>query len=765
MPSPLGTKRSSDALPNPARRQQWIVYVLCGCLAALVWAVFGQALGFDFVNFDDDLYVCDNPTVINGLSWKGAAWVFTHYDCKFFHPLTMLSLMLDSRLYGLNPGGFHFTSVLLHTFSTVLLFLVLRKMTGALWPSAFVAAIFAVHPLRAESVAWVAERKDTLSVFFFMLTLWAYVRYARGPNVHRFLAVVIIFVVGLLAKPSLMTLPFVMLLLDYWPLRRFRPPGAQAQGGSGPGQPPFPAATIWRLLLEKVPLLVFSVAAAVVAVFAEAEVVRPVSQYPIPARIGNALVSYATYLSQTIYPANLTAFYPHPGTHLPGNMIALSFVLLAVISALVFLHLRQRPYLVVGWLWFLGMLVPMIGLVQVGGFAHADRFTYLPQIGLFLAATWAVAHASAGWHHRQAVLGGAAAMVIVILATMSFAQVARWRNSDALWSHALACTRDNALAEACYSDVLLRRGDDQAAMDFAQKALAIEPDFEVPRNNLGVVLFQEGHVDEAITNYHLALATHPDYEPALYNLGKAMLQQGHADDAIACFQKAVKLKPTDAEAANNLGCALLQQGRTDDAIASFQDSLRFNPAYAAGLKNLGSAELQQGHLDDAIATFQKCASMWPSDAEAWYDLGNTWLQKRRGDDAIAAYQKSLALRADYPEAHYNLGSALLLKGSQDDAIAQYQQYLVKRPDDAGAHNQLGYALLQKGKAAESIGQFEMVLAINPNQAETHNNLGNALLLTGQLDQALLHFRQALALQPDYEDARSNLNRALLLKGK
>jgi tetratricopeptide (TPR) repeat protein len=727
-----------------------MVWGICISLAILVWALYAQTLRFDFVNFDDDLYVTDNPEVINGLTGQGITHIFTHSECKFYHPLAMLSLMLDRHLYGLNPAGFHFTNVLFHTASVILLFLVLRSMTGALWRSAFVAAVFAIHPLRAESVAWVAERKDVLSVFFFMLTLGSYVRYTRAPSMGRYLALVIIYILGLLSKPSLMTLPFVLLLLDYWPLGRLQP-----------AAPP----NIRRLILEKIPLLVVAVAAAIVAVHAEAEVVRPVSQYPIPARICNAAVSYATYLWQSVYPTDLAAFYPHPGNTLPAAAVALSFLVLVIISALAIWRWKQRPYLIVGWLWYLGMLVPMIGLVQVGAFAHADRFTYLPQIGLLLGAAWAVADVSSAWRARPVALGIAAADVIITLATFSFIQISYWRNSDSLWTHVLACTRNNAVAEAGYSDVLLKQGDNSGAMTHAQKALAIEPDFEVPRNNLGVVLFERGQVDDAIANYRLALAGHPDYEPALYNLGKALLQQGHWDEAIATLQKALLLKPTDAPAANNYGIALLQQGRVADAIARFQDALKYKPDYAPAWKNLGLAFQQQGQMDDAIATFRKSVELWPGDAEAWYDLGNALLQKNREDDAINAYQKCLAAHADYPEAHYNLGSAFLLKGSFDEAIGQYQKYLASRPDDVNAHNHLGYALLQKGRPTEAIPEFEKFLATNPNRADTQDELGKALEQTGQLDQAIQHYRQALTSQPDFADAQTNLNHALQLQNK
>ncbi len=368
---PVNLETTPEGLKPQARQ----VTGVCIVLVLAVLAVFGQTAGFGFVNFDDNLYVYENAKVAGGLSLKGLAWVFTHTDCDLYHPLTMLSLMGDYQLHGLHAGGYHLTNVLLHTASAILLFLILRQMTGALWRSAFVAAVFAIHPLRVESVAWVAERKDVLSAFFFMLTLGAYARYVRNPNsAGRYLMVAVAFVLALLSKPTVVTLPFVLLLLDYWPLHRFEQP-----------------RKLSGLILEKIPLLALAAGACADDCSGGGKRDAPNAHVSMPSRIGNALVSYAIYLRQMVWPEGLAVTYPYPHNGLPPWEVALAGALLAGLSAVAWGERRTRPWLLVGWLWYLGMLTPMIGIVQVGAFAHADRFTYLPQIGIYMAVTWLVA--------------------------------------------------------------------------------------------------------------------------------------------------------------------------------------------------------------------------------------------------------------------------------------------------------------------------------------------------------------------------------------
>jgi hypothetical protein len=420
--------RSLESASRPAGlHDRWTVPVVGLVLAAMTWLVFGQTLGHEFVSYDDEIYVADNPAALGGLSLKGIVWAFTHNVNDNWTPLTVISHMLDCQLYGTQAGWHHLTSILLHMASVIVLFLVLKEMTSALWRSAFVAAVFAVHPLHVESVAWIAERRDVLSGLFFMLTLGAYAGYVRHPwSLGRYLMVVLMLALGLMSKPMVVTLPFVLLLLDYWPLKRFTQPGDRL--------------VPWRLIAEKVPLLALSGAACVATLFAQKEAIQSL---PLSLRISNALVSYVAYLGQMIYPAGLAVYYPYPENGLPLWKIVAAFVLLLVISAGALAARRKQPWFLFGWLWYLGMLVPAIGLIQSGLRAQADRYTYLPQIGLYIVLAWAAKDLTVSWRYGRQVPGVAATIVLAALMVGASIQTSYWRNSESLWTHTLACTSGN----------------------------------------------------------------------------------------------------------------------------------------------------------------------------------------------------------------------------------------------------------------------------------------------------------------------------------
>jgi tetratricopeptide (TPR) repeat protein len=589
------------------------------------------------------------------------------------------------------------TSVLLHTASVILLFLVLRRMTGFLWRSAFVAAVFAIHPLRVESVAWVAERKDVLSGLFFMLTLWAYVRYARcvtgdkwpalaalrrGKQVTRTEAaaaapdssrvtrhaslfyglVLLFFALGLMSKPMVVTLPFVLLLLDYWPLNRFAPlTPALAVMGNGDSLKNHSVA--WRLIIEKVPLLALTGAACMATMVVQKDII---AAEPLALRIGNALVSYVVYLRQMLWPVELAGYYPYPQNGLPGGEIALAVVLLTAISAGVFLRRQKEPYWLIGWLWYLGMLVPAIGLIQSGWRAHADRYTYLPQIGLYLGVIWAVGDFTVSWRYRRQILGVAAFSMIATLTVCAWKQTVYWRNSESLWTHTLACTSDNYIGHYNLGNTLLQKGRVDEAIAQYQQALQIKPDYVGAHINLGIALLRKGQVDEAIVHFQMALQINPDYAETCYNLGNALLQKGQVDEAIAQYQLALQIKPDYAEAHINLGNVLLQKGHMDEAIVHFQKALQLNPDNAKAHNNLGSALLQKGKVDEAIVHFQKALQLNPDFADAHYNLGNILLQKGRVEEAITHLQKALQIKPDSLDILNNL--AWLLATSPDAHI-------------------------------------------------------------------------------------------------
>jgi tetratricopeptide (TPR) repeat protein len=669
MPSGTPVTEDSPALESASRpaglSDRWTVLWVCILLAAMTWLVFGQTLEHEFVNYDDELYVADNPAVPGGLSLKGIVWAFTHNVNVNWTPLTVISHMLDCQFYGLYAGGHHLTNLLLHAATTILLFLVLRQMTAALWPSAFVAAVFAVHPLHVESVAWIAERRDVFSGLFFMLTLGAYAGYARHRwSLGRYLMVVLMLALALMSKPMVVTLPFVLLLLDYWPLKRFPQPGDRL--------------IPWRLIVEKVPLLALSGAACVATLFAQKEAIQSV---PLSLRIGNALVSYVAYLGQMIYPVGLAVFYPYPGNGLALWKMIAAFVLLLVISAGAVAIRRKQPWFLFGWLWYLGMLVPAIGLIQSGLRARADRYTYLPQIGLYVLLTWAAVELCAGWRHRRVMLGGCITIILVALIFCARVQTSYWQNSESLWTHTLACTSDNAVAH----------------------------------NNFGVTLLQKGKVNEAFTHYQKALQINPGYVEAHINFGNALLQKGNVDEAITHYQKALQINPGCADAHINLGNVLLKKGSVDEAIAHYQKALEIKPDYAEVHLNLGSALIKKGSMDEAIDHYQKALEIKPDYAEAHLNLGSALLKKGSVDEAIVHYQKALQIKPDYAKAHIDLGNALLKKGSVEKAITHYQKALQIKPENTEAQNNLAWVLATALQASLRNGRQAVELAQQANQ--------------------------------------------------
>jgi tetratricopeptide (TPR) repeat protein len=617
-------------------------------LAVITLAVFGRTLRYEFINFDDDVYVYNNPTVAAGVTLQGIARAFLQGGSGTWDwvPLTTISHMLDCQFYGLNAGGHHLTNVLLHAASAILLFLVLRQMTGAVWRSAFVAAMFAIHPLRVESVAWVTERKDVLSGLFFMLTLWAYVRHVHRPGSFiNYAMVALLFALGLMSKAMLVTLPFVLLLLDYWPLNRFSPLTPVAPAGWLKNLS-IPA----RLIIEKIPLLLLSVASCAFTVQAIGSVTPFAEKIPFLLRIGNALISCATYVGQMFYPAGLAGFYPYPIHGLPLWKINAAFVLLAAVSLGVFIWRQKRPYLLLGWLWYLGMLVPVTGLVQAGAQAHADRFTYLPQIGLYLMAAWMLAELSTGWRYRQLVLGCLAVIVLGALIFLAQRQTSCWKNSEAFWTATIGNTSNNAFAH----------------------------------DNLGAALAQNGRVDEAIVQFQAALVIQPDYAVAHYNLGNALFQAGQADEAIVHYQRALAARPGYAEAHDNLGNVLFQKGQVDEAIIQFQKAAAIRPDNAITRFNLGNALLRKGRMDEAIAHYQKALAIQPGFVEAQGSLARiAWVlatspnpSVRNGSKAVELAQQTDRLSGgENPAMTATLAAAYAEAGRFSEAITTAQRAL------------------------------------------------------------------------------------------
>jgi tetratricopeptide (TPR) repeat protein len=520
--------------------RQPAAFWICVCLALLTWGVFGQTLWYDFINYDDPQYVYENTNITRGLTVTGIAWAFTHIHSMNWHPVTTISHMLDCQFFGLRAGGHHLTNVLLHTIAVVLLFIAFERMTGALWRSAFVAAVFAIHPLRVESVAWIAERKDVLSGVFFMLTLLAYRHYVRAPSVGRYIIVAAVLGLGLMSKPMLVTVPFVLLLLDYWPLKRTERQRSQVG--------PQPA----KLVLEKVPLLLLSAVSSMITFFVQRAAVGFTEDLPVFPRVTNALVSYVAYIGQMLWPVKLAVFYPHPENRLPSWEIILALAVLVAVTTAAILLCRAAPYFVTGWLWYLGMLVPVIGIVQVGWQSHADRYTYLPQIGLYIAATWGVADLMTSWRHQRNILWTAAVVILALLTWRTSVQAGYWRDSETLFTEALAVNSNN----------------------------------DVAKNNLGIVYLQKGKLDEAISLLQAAVDLRPENSPAQENLAKALLQKGRVADALVHYRKLTELQPDNIEVHNIVGTVFVQQGNVREGIEEWQKVLMVEPGNGNAMNNI-----------------------------------------------------------------------------------------------------------------------------------------------------------------------------------
>ena len=532
--------RTSQSTALHRRNIRWVTAWICVGLVILTWAVFGQTLWYDFVNYDDPSYVYQNTRITSGINLANVAWAFSHIHSENWHPLTTITHMLDCQLHGLNAGWHHFTNVLLHAIAVVLLFVALQQMTGALWRSAFVSAVFAVHPLHVESVAWIAERKDVMSAVFFMVTLLAYLNYTRAPSIGRYLTVALAVVLGLMSKPMLVTLPFVLLLLDYWPLGRF-----EAHRSNTGRQ-------VLQLVLEKIPLIVLSAVSSIVTFLAQRGAIGWTEQLPVSERISNAIVAYVVYIRQMFWPAGLAVFYPHPENRLPIWEISLALIVLGGITAAAFVLRKKAPYFVTGWLWYLGMLVPVIGLLQVGWQGHADRYTYLPQIGLYIALTWAVTDLTRSWRFQRMALGAAALLIVGALSCRASLQTSYWRDSETLFTHALAVTSNN----------------------------------DVALNNLGIIFLDKGQLDDAISKLQAAIDLRPENAPAHDNLAKALLKKGEVAEAMVHYRKFFELEPASVEARNTLGTALIQQGHVREAIDQWQESLAIQPENGNAASNL-----------------------------------------------------------------------------------------------------------------------------------------------------------------------------------
>jgi tetratricopeptide (TPR) repeat protein len=556
--------------------------LFCLFLVLSTLLVYFQVGTFEFDNYDTAKYVYNNNQVKAGLTAKGIKWAFTTFYFSNWHPLTWLSHMLDVQLYGLDPGRHHLTNVLFHIANTLLLFGVLRRMTGKLWQSGFVAALFALHPLHVESVVWVAERKDLLSTIFGLLVLWSYTRYVQNPGVGRYVAVMLFFILGLMTKPMMVTLPFVLLLLDYWPLRRLH-----FESANKVEQPAKQGSTRWFLVVEKLPLFIVSAASCIVTIYAQksGDSIVPLDAYPLLFRISNAFISYVSYVGKMIWPSNLAIIYPY-NIILPTLNILAAILIVLGISLLAVRFFKSRPWFIVGWFWYLGTLIPVIGLVQVGTQSMADRYTYIPLIGLFIILAWALFEFLARWSYQKLRFAVITLGVAGVLMAIAWQQVGYWKNSVTIFKRAVDVTDKNFVAHNNLGHGLLMQGKTTEAFEHFKKSSEINPKFAIAHLNLGLALSEQKKYAEAIQSFTKAVEEKPNFAIAYNLIGKTQSQIGKSDQAIQNYLKAININPKYVEAYNSAGVALIRMGKPRRAIAFFREALRLDPDYYAAQRNL-----------------------------------------------------------------------------------------------------------------------------------------------------------------------------------
>jgi tetratricopeptide (TPR) repeat protein len=618
----------------------WRVTLICVALFLMVFMVFGRTVHHGFVNYDDDTRVYNNPLVLQGLTWKGISTYFSlhHPRPDYFHPITFLSHMMDCQFYGPWAGGHHLTNVLLHAVMAGLLFLLLRSMTGAMWRSALVAALFAIHPLRVESVAWIAERKDMLSGIFFLLTIGAYLRYGRNPSLTRYLAVVLLFAFGLMAKPTLMPLPLLLLALDYWPLERHRCRGKQVVLCGLPVS----------IVLEKLPLLAMSLFSVVEASIANAEAFTDASAIPRLLRLENVSCSYLFYLWKEIWPSGLCIYYPFPESGIPIWQAVTSTLVLLAISWSVFFLRHRQPLLLIGWIWYLVMLLPMVGIIQAGGIAHADRYTYIPMIGIAIMIVWGASDWIQSHRIPRFVVGGGVALLLITLMMATFQQTAYWQDTVSLWTRELDCFPENDQAHNSCGNGLLDQGNIAGAIREFHRALVINPGSSYAHASLGYALFLHGELDEAITEDREAIRLNPTSFTAYNNLGNALAQKGKAEEAEAEYSNALKIHPMDSSIHFNMGNLFLIQGKYEQAFAEFRETIKLNPSHVKARYQLGKNLYVHGNRADGMMELQKSIFIEPSNEGIRNDLA--WMLATAPEESLRNGPRSLEFALDVNKA-------------------------------------------------------------------------------------------------------------------
>lgn len=760
--------------------------MICVVLAALTFFVFWPVVHFDFVNLDDPDYV-GNAHIAKGLTLRGIFWALGTW-----HPVTWISHMLDAQFFGGNPTGPHFVNLVLHAANAVLVFTVLRRFTAALWPSAFVAGLFALHPVQVESVAWVAERKGLLSMFFGLLCLWAYVEYVqkskvqspkskvedqnnelggksevetaehaknaekkiwadlfrtRGPKFFYTLAL-LLFVLAVLSKPMLVTLPLLMLLLDFWPLGRVSKVQGPKSKVEGLG------SDYLSLVVEKVPFFVVALGSCVLTLLAQgkAGAFQPLEHYSAGSRFENALMSYVHYLSKTLWPVGLATPYPRV-FHWPVGEVALAVLLLAGLFVGAFWSRRKLPVILVGWLWFFVALVPVNGLIQAAAQGVADRYMYLPCIGLFVLVSWAVCAVIARGWVPTALCGVVGGILLLLCAARTRDQLADWRNSETLFKHALAVTKNNVIAEYNLGMYYQESRRTEEALACYRKTLQMKPDYQDALNNIGYLLIGQKKFGEAMQYFEAALRANPNSVEARNNIGRALCEAGKTDEGIAQYLLALKSKPDHVGVLNNLGNVYAEKRQFRDAIPYYEKSLQINPEQPEAQYGLAHALDSIGERDRAIEYYRLAVQQSPEYAAPHFDLGLGLARKGQVNEAIAEFREAVRLKPDNPKFQFALGKVLAMAQKFDEATVSYKAGLRMAPTNAEAQSELGSALATVGKLDEAIPHFKESARLQPTNPFTHYFLAKALAAQGKFDEAAPQYAEALRLKPDFGEAK------------
>jgi len=661
---------SQEGQSKNAPSDRGLKIAICIFLVISTLTVYSQVQDHEFLDYDDLSNVTQNLNVQSGLNSESVIWAFTTAHFVSWQPITWLSHMLDYQLYGSNPKGHHLTNLLFHIASVLILFLVLLRMTGAVWQSGLVAALFALHPFNVESVAWVSERKNVLSTFFWFLTMRAYVHYVEKPSAQRYGLVALLFALGLMSKPMLVTLPFVLLMMDYWPLRRFEFEHEKGHNGIAKkytGK----KLSIWHLVWEKTPLFLLTVGSSITTFIAQQSggAVKSMEFFSLSARLTNAMVSYLEYLKKTVWPEGLAVLYPHPGNALALWKGILCGLALVGISAFAIKFIRKAPYFAFGWFWYLGTLIPVIGIVQVGVQSMADRYAYVPLIGIFIIVAWGLSELIAKWRHKDKVLTVVAGICIPILMVITWNQVSHWKNGITIFTHAIEVTdkKHPTFAVAYYNlgNALLTVGKTEESIPHYKEAIKLNPDFSRAYNSLGIALQKEGKTEEAISHYKIAIELVPEFALAHSNFGNALFSNGKIEGAISHYKRAIKLDPDLSMAYDNLGQALYffgqtlyLEGKTEEAISKFKTAIEFKPDFFLSHSSLGFVLYKEKQFGEAVSHLKTAIELKPDDAGAHNNLGGALFSEGRIEEAISYFKTAIKLKADFAAAHTNLKVAL-----------------------------------------------------------------------------------------------------------